>query len=78
MIKKPIKGGRVQRKRSRLKPTETIEYKNIDLLNSFLTQQGKIMGRRSTKLTLKQQRQLSKAVKRARILSLLPYVKDND
>lgn len=68
----------LKRKLSPLKPTERIDYKNIDLLNSFLTNQGKIMARRSTKLTLQQQRQLSKAVKRARILNLLPFVKDND
>lgn len=69
---------RLKRKLSPLKPTETIDYKNIDLLNSFLNNQGKIMARRSTKLTLKQQRQLAKSVKRARILNLLPFVKDND
>ena len=45
--------------------------KNINLLQSCLTNQGKIMSRRMTNLTLKQQRQLSKAVKRARILNLL-------
>jgi small subunit ribosomal protein S18 len=68
----------LKRKLSPLKPTETIDYKNIDLLNSFLNNQGKIMARRLTKLTLKQQRQLAKSVKRARILNLLPFGKDND
>jgi small subunit ribosomal protein S18 len=68
----------LKHKLSPLKPTEIIDYKNIDLLNSFLTNQGKIMARRTTKLTLKQQRQLAKSVKRARILNLLPFVKDND
>jgi small subunit ribosomal protein S18 len=70
--------GIVKRKGSPLPPTETIDYKNIDLLNSFLNPQGKILARRSTKLTLKQQRQLAKSVKRARILHLLPFVKDQD
>jgi len=69
----------VKRRLSPLKPTENIDYKNIDLLHSFLTDQGKIMPRRSTNLTVKQQRQLSKSVKRARILNLLSFVvKDED
>lgn len=62
-----------KRRLSPLKPTESIDYKNIDLLQSFLSDQGKIMPRRSTNLTVKQQRQLSKSVKRARILNLLPF-----
>jgi small subunit ribosomal protein S18 len=69
----------IKRRLSPLKPTENIDYKNIDLLHSFLSDQGKIMPRRSTNLTLKQQRQLAKSVKRARILNLLSFVvKDED
>ena len=69
----------IKRKLSPLNPTEKIDYKNIDLLHSFLTDQGKIMPRRSTNLTVKQQRQLAKSVKRARILNLLSFVvKDED
>jgi small subunit ribosomal protein S18 len=64
----------VKRRLSPLKPNQSIDYKDIDLLRSFLTDQGKIMARRSTRLTLKQQRQLAKSVKRARILNLLPFV----
>nr|YP_011007614.1 30S ribosomal protein S18 [Syringoderma abyssicola]WAM65043.1 30S ribosomal protein S18 [Syringoderma abyssicola] len=52
----------------------TIDYKQVDILLSFLTEYGKIKSRRSTNLTLKQQRQLSKSVKRARFLRLLPFV----
>lgn len=69
--------GLVKHKLSPLKPTESIDYKNIDLLHSFLSRQGKIRPRRSTKLTLKQQRQLAKSVKQARILNLLPFVVNN-
>ena len=58
----------------RLKPEETIDYKQVDVLLSFLTEHGKIKPRRVTRLTLKQQRQLSRAVKRARFLDLLPFV----
>jgi small subunit ribosomal protein S18 len=69
----------IKRRLSPLKPSENIDYKNIDLLHSFLSDQGKIMPRRSTNLTLKQQRQLAKSVKRARILNLLAFVvKDED
>jgi len=69
----------MKRRLSPLKPTERIDYKNLDLLHSFLSDQGKIMPRRSTNLTLKQQRQLAKSVKRARILNLLSFVvRDED
>lgn len=67
----------IKSKLSPLKPTEIIDYKNIDLLHSFLSRQGKIRPRRSTKLTLKQQRQLARAVKQARIFNLLPFVVNN-
>jgi small subunit ribosomal protein S18 len=69
--------GLIKHKLSPLKPTENIDYKNIDLLHSFLSRQGKIRPRRSTKLTLKQQRKLAKSVKQARILNLLPFVVNN-
>lgn len=68
----------IKRRLSPLKPTEKIDYKNLELLHSFLSDQGKIMPRRSTNLTVKQQRQLSKAVKRARILHLLSFVIKDD
>lgn len=53
-----------------LRKTQKISYRNIKLLRSFLTDFKKIKSRRLTKLTLKQQRQLSKSVKRARTLKL--------
>jgi len=52
---------------------QKIDYKNIDLLNLFLTEQGKILPRRATNVTIQQQRKLAKAIKRARILCLLPF-----
>lgn len=51
-----------------------IDYKDVDLLKLFVTDQGKILPRRATGVTVQQQRQLAKAIKRARILSLLPFV----
>ncbi|CAL8412468.1 unnamed protein product [Dictyota dichotoma] len=53
-----------------LRKTQSIGYRNVKLLKSFLTEYKKIKSRRLTKLTLKQQRQLSKSVKRARMLKL--------
>ena len=52
---------------------EWLDYKDIDLLRKFITDQGKILSRRSTGLTSKQQKKLSKSIKRARILALLPF-----
>ena len=57
---------------------QKIDYKDIDLLKLFLTEQGKILPRRATGVTVQQQRQIAKAIKRARILSLLPYVASNE
>jgi len=57
---------------------QKIDYKDIDLLKLFITEQGKILPRRATGVTVQQQRQISKAIKRARILSLLPYVASNE
>jgi small subunit ribosomal protein S18 len=63
-----------RRRVSPLKPEEPIDYKDIDLLRRFITERGKILPRRITGLTAKQQRHLTQSVKRARILALLPFV----
>lgn len=65
---------KARRQPFKLKPTATIDYKQVDILLAFSTEHGKIKSRRSTNLTLKQQRQLSKSIKRARYLHLLPFV----
>ena len=57
---------------------QKIDYKDIDLLKLFITEQGKILPRRATGITVQQQRQIAKAIKRARMLSLLPYVASNE
>lgn len=54
-----------------------IDYKDVDLLKNFITEQGKILPRRATGVTVQQQRKLTKAIKRARILALLPFVASN-
>ena len=57
--------------------TKKIDYKDVDLLRKFVTERGKILPRRITGLTSKQQRDLTKAIKRARIVALLPYVNED-
>ena len=56
---------------------QKIDYKDIDLLKLFITEQGKILPRRATGVTVQQQRKIAKAIKRARVLSLLPFVAEN-
>ena len=53
-----------------------IDYKDPEFLKKFLNEQGKILPRRITGTSLKYQRRVAQAVKRARQLSLLPYVTD--
>lgn len=65
-------------KASPISISQKIDYKDIDLLSLFLTEQGKILPRRATGVTVQQQRKLTKAIKRARILSLLPFVATNE
>ncbi|MFZ4564845.1 MAG: 30S ribosomal protein S18 [Prochlorococcaceae cyanobacterium] len=59
---------------SPIKPGDPIDYKDIDLLKKFITERGKLLPRRMTGLTAKQQRDLTLSVKRARIMALLPFV----
>lgn len=56
---------------------QKINYKDIELLTLFVTDQGKILPRRATGVTVQQQRKLAKAIKRARILSLFPFIASN-
>ena len=53
-----------------------IDYKDPDFLLKFVNEQGKILPRRLTGTSLKYQRKVSVAVKRARHLALMPYVAD--
>ena len=56
---------------------KAIDYKDIKLLSTYITEQGKILPRRATGVSIQQQRKLAKAIKRARVLSLLPFVASN-
>jgi len=51
-----------------------IDYKDVRLLQRYISERGKIVPSRITAVSVKKQRELAKAVKRARYLALLPYV----
>ena len=53
-----------------------IDYKDVELLHRFISPNGKISPRRVTGTSAKYQRMLAVAIKRARQVALLPYVKD--
>lgn len=54
-----------------------IDYKDTDVLERFMNDQGRILPRRVTGTSAKYQRQLSRAIKRARFLGMIPYVAEN-
>lgn len=63
--------------RRRLPPIQSgdrIDYRNMSLISRFISEQGKILSRRVNRLTLKQQRLITIAIKQARILSSLPFL----
>ena len=53
-----------------------IDYKDVELLKTMITPNGKISPRRATGTCAKHQRELAVAIKRARFVALLPYVED--
>ncbi len=56
--------------------TEYIDYKDVDKLKKFVTERGKIIPRRVTGTCAIHQRDITRAVKRARVVALMPYVAD--
>ena len=53
-----------------------IDYKDVDNLRQFVTERGKMLSRRITGTCAKHQRQLSRAIKKARYIAFLPYVSE--
>lgn len=53
---------------------DIIDYKDAKLLRGFMTERGKILSRKITGTCSRHQRQLTKAIKRARSIALLPYI----
>ncbi len=52
---------------------ESIDYKDVNKLRKFVTEKGKILPRRQTGVCAEHQRELTEAIKRARIMALLPF-----
>ena len=71
-------GGRGRRRRMEGPVIELLNYKDVSTLSQFMTEQGKILPKRTTKVTARFQRQLGTAIKRARYLALIPYLKDHE
>lgn len=67
-------GSRGRRRRMEGPQVLHLNYKDVNTLSHYITEQGKILPKRTTKVTARFQRQLGTAVKRARFLALLPYM----
>lgn len=73
-VKKPVR--RISRKKVCafcVEKAEHIDYKDSNKLKKFITEKGKILPRRMTGVCAKHQRELSEAIKKARIVALLPF-----
>lgn len=75
----PRRGGRKRRKVCYFTSNNIthIDYKDVDLLKKFISERGKILPRRVTGTSAKYQRKLTSAIKRARIMALLPFVAED-
>jgi len=73
-----IKNEKRQKKYCRFKKLgiKYIDYKDVEFLKKFVNEQGKLLPRRITGTSLKFQRKVSDAVKKARQMALLPFVTD--
>ena len=73
------KGGRRRRKVDFIAANhiDYVDYKDVDLLKRFISERGKILPRRVTGTSAKNQRKVAKAIKRARIMGLLPFVAED-
>ena len=66
--------GRFGARRKIAEPEEPLEYKNVAYLSKFLSPNGRIQSRKRTSFSGQNQRKLAIAIKRARIVGLLPFV----
>jgi small subunit ribosomal protein S18 len=70
------KNRRFPRRRPRQRVPEYIDWKDLEFLRRFIPERGKIMPRRISGVTAKEQRKIATAIKRARYMALIPYVTD--
>lgn len=79
-ISEEVTGGkfprRYPRRRSQYRIPEYLDWKDVDLLRQFIPERGKIMPRRISGISAKDQRRLATAIKRARAMALIPFVAD--
>ncbi|MFT4511566.1 MAG: small subunit ribosomal protein S18 [Planctomycetota bacterium] len=66
--------GRFGAKKKLVEPEEPLDYKNVGYLSKFLSPNGRIQGRKRTGFSGQNQRKLATAIKRSRIVGLLPFV----
>ena len=73
------RGGRRRRKVDYIAANhiDYLYYKDVDLLKRFISERGKILPRRVTGTSAKNQRKVANAIKRARIMGLLPFVAED-
>lgn len=67
---------RFQRRRPQQLVPDYIDWKDVEFLKRFIPERGKIMPRRISGVSAKDQRRIARAIKRARIMALLPFVAD--
>lgn len=67
---------RYQRRRPRQVVPDYVDWKDVDFLRQFIPERGKIMPRRISGISAKDQRRIATAIKRARAIALLPYVSE--
>jgi small subunit ribosomal protein S18 len=67
---------RFQRRRPRNVVPDYLDWKDVDYLKQYIPERGKIMPRRISGISAKDQRRIAKAIKRARSMALLPFVAD--
>jgi small subunit ribosomal protein S18 len=67
---------RYQRRRPRQVIPDYVDWKDVDFLRQFIPERGKIMPRRISGISAKDQRRLATAIKRARSMAMLPFVSD--
>ena len=67
---------RYQRRRPRQVVPDYVDWKDVEYLRQFIPERGKIMPRRISGITAKDQRRIATAIKRARAMAMLPFVSE--
>lgn len=67
---------RYSRRRQRQSVPAYVDWKDVEFLERFIPERGKIMPRRISGVSAKDQRRVARAIKRARVMALIPYVSD--